>query len=1175
MSRLSIQLFGPFRALLDDRSVESFESSKVRALLAYLAVESDRVHPRSVLATMFWSNRSERSARSNLRYALYNLRQSIGDQDADPPFLLITRNTLQFNTDSAYTLDIEQWDVLVGGASEPVVRTLEKATALRRGSFLEGFSVDGSPQFEEWMLIKRERLDRQSSLVLQKLAHAYEIADDLRRAQEYVRQWLNLEPWDEQAHRQLMQLLAWDGRRNEALRQYGVCRDILHDELGLEPTEETDALYRRIRDGRLEQVPRQETPDPRERGEEKVYAAGISFVGRQQELDRLNGFLRSVQGGEGGPVFVAGEAGGGKTALIREFARQAMETTQDVATVGGTCSAHTGIGDPYSPFRAIIQSLSGVGDAGQNEHPISQRQLNRLWGIFPEVVRILVDAAPRLVGTIIPARDLLNQVEAFATADVPLTRLRTLIRRTEAQPRSPVLQQDDLFEQITRFFAAIARHRTLIVIVDDLQWADSGTLSLLFHLAVHLRGSPILFLGAYRPEQVGADSEGRRHPLLGIVNELQRIFGAITIDLDRTTGEDFVDAFLDSAPNRLDASFRRVLTQHTNGNPLFTIELIRGLIRRGDLIQNEYGEWVIGARLNWERLPARVEAIIAERIGRLPAQCQRILQVASVEGTTFTAEVVSDVLGIEEGRAFQLLSGPLTRQQGLICPHGVRRLGSECVSRYRFQHILFQKYLYQDLGSIERVRLHEEVGKRLERVYVEDGPGSSILPQLARHFEEAQVTEKAVEYLQAAGKRALTLSAHEETIALFTRALDLLSTLPDTPERGERELEIQLLLGVPLLAIEGWGSSERADASDRAFELCRKFGSMDQLLQSLFTLADLSRARGKHRESLQLGQQMMGLTERVEGERWRALAHWTLGETLFFLGEFQRAREHLEPAIHIHEANPDRSLLSLTGPDLSVASGTWLSWVSLILGRVEEARRCQQTTLQRATRSKHPLTSAFAEGLAGCGFGFLADEDGVVRSHLDSLLEAMEEDELPAMSAWAMVFEGWVQGLDGDVESGIARIEEGMALWAEMGALSGSTFQALPLVKLMCRDGQFDEALDVLEQTLDVVEATDERCFEAELLRLKARVIWQLGHDEERTGETLERAWLIAVEQNALLWQLRVGIDRVERCHNGGQRAGASRLLREVVAGFEDESDLPNLRRARQILGMRYNIAPP
>ena len=254
MAHLSLSCLGPFHVMLDGQPVTGFKSNKVRGLLAYLAVESERPHHREVLAGLFWPDWPDSEALSNLRYALSNLRRVIGDRTAEPPYLLITRDTLQFNTVSDYSLDVstftDQMAAATGTARD--VRDLarvEEALELYRGAFLEGFSIRDSVAFEEWSSLKGQRIAEQLLASVRYLVKSYEELDQHDQALAWARRLIELESWDEAAHRQLMRLLVMNGRRSAALVQYETCRQILEDELGVEPTLETKRLYEQIRKG--------------------------------------------------------------------------------------------------------------------------------------------------------------------------------------------------------------------------------------------------------------------------------------------------------------------------------------------------------------------------------------------------------------------------------------------------------------------------------------------------------------------------------------------------------------------------------------------------------------------------------------------------------------------------------------------------------------------------------------------------------------------------------------------------------------------------------------------------------------------------------------------------------------------------------------------------------------
>jgi DNA-binding SARP family transcriptional activator len=260
MAHLALFLLGRFQVELDEEPVVAFESDKVRALLAYLAVEADRPHRREKLAGLLWPDRLEQDARRNLRYALSNLRAVIGDHAASddqcaasPSFLLVSHRTIQFNSASDAWVDVPAFTRLL--ASSPLdTSDLEQAVDLYRGEFLEGFSGSDSVAFEEWMLLKQEQLGRQARSALYQLAAMYERRGEYKRALPHIWRQVELDPWQEEARRQLMRVLALSGQRVGALAQYDVYRKALAEELGVEPTRATTELYERICAGEFDSM---------------------------------------------------------------------------------------------------------------------------------------------------------------------------------------------------------------------------------------------------------------------------------------------------------------------------------------------------------------------------------------------------------------------------------------------------------------------------------------------------------------------------------------------------------------------------------------------------------------------------------------------------------------------------------------------------------------------------------------------------------------------------------------------------------------------------------------------------------------------------------------------------------------------------------------------------------
>jgi len=293
-------------------------------------------------------------------------------------------------------------------------------------------------------------------------------------------------------------------------------------------------------------------------------------------------------------------------------------------------------------------------------------------------------------------------------------RLEVLAKRKSITPADAGQQQNYLFEQYARTLRSLAQQRPLLLEIEDLHWADPGSCSLLSYLGRAISGSRIVVVGTYRPTEAGILRDGQRHPLKTVLHEFKRRFGDLELNLDRETTPEFMSALLDIEPNCLGSRFRESLYRQTKGHPLFTVELLRAMQERGMLARDESGRWVEGTTIDWDTLPAQVEGVIEERVGRLPDGVRKVLDLASVQGEEFIAEVLADPQGMSGREMVTLLSNELDKRHGLITAQRVSRLGGRRVSRYRFRHILFQKYLYGRMDEVERTYFHEEAGYALE-----------------------------------------------------------------------------------------------------------------------------------------------------------------------------------------------------------------------------------------------------------------------------------------------------------------------------------------------------------------------------------------------------------------------------------------------------------------------------
>jgi DNA-binding SARP family transcriptional activator len=330
MARLSIYLLGTFQVRLKDQFVTHIlRTEKERMLLAYLALEQGRSHPRASLAQMFWPDRPEPIARTNLRQALLGVRQTIGDRVATSPFLTLVEESIQFNPPYPYWIDAIAFQACFQAVQDHAHTQLEtcqtcmqryhEAVTLYRGDFLSGFLPTGNPTLQGWLSTYREKFFRFYINALHNLTAYYRAQDRLELAMRYARQQVVMAPLEERGHRQLMSLLATDGQRSAAMQQYLALKNTLWEELGRPPAPETEALLDRIRNGRSLETGRLDPNAP-------PRPQASPFIGRQDDLGRIS---KCMADPDCRLLVLNGPEGSGKTRLALQLANQHVDTFRD------------------------------------------------------------------------------------------------------------------------------------------------------------------------------------------------------------------------------------------------------------------------------------------------------------------------------------------------------------------------------------------------------------------------------------------------------------------------------------------------------------------------------------------------------------------------------------------------------------------------------------------------------------------------------------------------------------------------------------------------------------------------------------------------------------------------------------------------------------------------------
>ncbi len=1189
---LVVSLLGRIHLELDGGIIADLKN-KPLALLAYLVVESNRPHRRETLGNLLWPNAEPGSVSNNLRQTLWLLRQAIdcpsnlaAANRSEPPFLIINRETVQFNPSGNYWLDVNAFLTPDAGniKNETRIEHLINMVNLYRGSFLEGFSIKDNYLFEEWENIKREQINQGVLAVLRKLTTLLEARQDYALAQVYAKRQIEIDPYSEEAYRFLIRNLALDGQRNSALAQYEHWRALVENDLGMQPAEDTVALKAAIQDDAL-------TRDPSDYETGVEFPAFtlkerlvIPFINRQDELTRLDSHLKQALVGNGHVVFISGATGSGKTALMQEFARRAMAVYPDLVPVTGNCSTIPEFGILYLPFREILQLLCGDLSLLQSSTILSREYGLRLYTCFPDAMQALVKRGPDLINAFsISIDNLLERSRKFFPGGKDwISRLESLETRRFSQEPQFLLSQAALIEQYTGVILALSRIHPLILMIDNLNFKNPDTNALLFNLGKRLAGSRILMVAAFETVEKNKKNIEAAQMMEKMVYEFQRDYGEVNINLDQADGRDFVNSCLNSMPNDLPPDFADRLFHFTGGHALFTVELLRSLQESGVLIRDDQGRWVESQQNRWDKLPARVEAVIAKRLSNLPEEFKQTLALASVEGEVFTAELLAQVLDVD-AKEMSLRLQMLSHQYSLISEEGVQRNNSKHFSPYRFRHNLFKVYLSGRLNKVELALSHERIALALEALHgwsdaltIEQGSEYDIetVNRLVYHFESAQMPLKAARYLLVLGKLAYRLLTIDQAISYFARGLTVLDALVDSPESLRLKIELQFNLGDTLGMLKGWGSAEQVAAFDLAFKLCQRKNTVDQLSSALYRLAHINFGRGDYRKSLLFSEEYLHFAERAENEAWIVQAYLLLGQANMFTGNLQMGKKYLEQFIKSPALKQvDERLEEIKGIEPQSYARLMLGLAMIAAGYLDQAMVCCQEGLKIAQASDMPHAVGFILILYCLTLYLMHSQSQAVQPILDVLNGMWEttEKKLDGFYPWIRFLQGKALTLDKNFELGIDLMKNAISENEQVGSSIGRPLQLVVLTEAYLEAGQVQAGLDSIAESFIQMEKLNGRFFESNFYRLKGDLLL-LGSDLSESEELVEveECYLKAIEiarcQESKFWELQAVISWAHLLRFQGRFEEARQALQNCYAWFSEGFDNPDLIKARALL---------
>ncbi len=740
MTELSLALLGPPVVMRDGMPV-SFDTRKAIALLALLAV-TGREHSREQLADLLWPEADSAKGRASLRRTLSVTAAAMGAG------LTISRAAIALEP-AAVRVDVGEFETLI---TRPDAASLERAVRLYRDDFLAGFVLRGCPEFEEWQASVAEGLRQSLARGLQRLVAACIADGDLERAAAHARRWLQLDPLHEPAHQAIIRLHGWSGQRSAAMRQYRSLVRVLDRDLAVRPLPETTRLYEDVRAGRLrpppvrpgapapaaadgtagarsseagppdarprEARPLEAGPDEGRAGEGRPdEAAGVwPLVGRDAELAALRAAWQAT-GPRGRVVAIAGPVGIGKTRLITEFQAEAAKGLPGAVVLSVRCHD----GETALPF-VLAADL-----------------LRLALAVRPDLPGMLPAQTAAMAGRLVPALAAAHPDAAAPALDSPVavTRLYAAIADTL------------LAATRVRAGASGARASAGVIVVEDVQWADSSSLGLLAYLVRRLADWPLLLVLSWEEEQAG-----RLRTLRTALAEADEQSLGLMIE-PGPLGPDAIGALLGlegMPPVKVDQ-----LMAETRGLPMLVREYIEAL--RSGVADQEQADW-------WP--PASVRDLLRARLQAVSEPTRQMLTAAAVLGSDNDADLLRAVSGRGEDEIVEAIDEALARSLLTEIPPP----GAHQAPTYGFPYEALRRTAYESTTLARRRLLHGRAADILTRRHEWD-PASTRAATVAGHLQLAGRDSEAAQWWWQAAEVARELYAHAEAHAHLVRALAL------------------------------------------------------------------------------------------------------------------------------------------------------------------------------------------------------------------------------------------------------------------------------------------------------------------------------------------------------------------------------------------------------------------
>ncbi|MBS1787806.1 MAG: protein kinase [Acidobacteria bacterium] len=861
-------------------------------------------------------------------------------------------------------------------------------------------------------------------------------------------------------------------------------------------------------------------------------------VGREREREALRTAFDQVERGRGLMLCITGEPGIGKTTVVEEFLAELGSRPHRIAR--GRCSERLAGTEAYLPFWETLESLLR-GDAN---------------GVLAHTMKRL---APTWYAQIAPDLNTASAVQL-------------------AENKAP--SQERLKRELIVLFQEIAKRQALILFFDDLHWADVSTVDLLAYLASQFDETRVLVIITYRPselliskhpfQKVKLDLQGR-----GVCREMPLGF------LSRAEVESYLGLLF---PNHhFPVDFAALIYAKTEGNPLFMADLVRYL-RDHQVINEREGRWELARALpDIEReLPESVRGMVERKIAQLSEGDHKLLTGASVQGYEFDSAVIAKSLGLDAADVEDQL-GVLEHVHSFIRQVDEREFPDGTPSlRFRFVHVLYQNALYAGLRPTRRASLSGAVAQALMGFY---GPERSaeVAPRLAFLFETARDFARAADYFLLASQGAFQVFANQEAATLAERGLEMLKTLPESSERDQKELALQMSLGLSLTPIRGFVGLEVGQAYSRARELCQKMGENPSLILVLFGLWLFHVIRAEHSIADELANQLLRLAQLTQDRTLVLRMHFVRGFSSDYMGDPQTASSHYKIALEHYHPQQQREQILQFGSDYGLIALSRQSWTLLALGYAEQARLMLEKCLDTCRKVAHPFSVCNALLSLPQIYIELGEPQNAQQIAEEAVFIATEHG-FPLNYAYASLHRGYASARQGRLTDGIAEMQQNFERLRAIGTEMSLNGYSVDLAEVLGLAGRIEEGLAVVNEAIVRASKSGECYFEAESYRVKADLLVQQAAGQlDRASSTdsgiadaqsilneaatnYQQAITLAHRRGTLLHELRatVGLCRVwQRQEKSGQ---ARTLLTEVYRRFTEGFDTPDLQCAKALL---------